>query len=395
MTADAPSPASAEPLRARSESDGPGGFARLFYGVGLAIMFGAIAYIGRGVLVPLVLAGFLAILITALKNAIVGAPVLGKLAPGWLAYLVAFAVIVAGLFGFVMLIASNIDAIVGEWPNYLRRLEAVFADGVARYEALTGTPIAALRDEAGELITLTQILNNFGSWLPSLSRPLFGLLEPVRRLAGALLPVILYTAFMLLEGNVTVRKIALAASDDEQREVVRQIVSDIGAMVREYVSIKTLTSAMTGFGGYIVMTALGVDFAGFWALMLFALNYIPIIGSIIATAFPVILALVQPDGTLLKFVLTAVFLSGVQQTVGSVIEPRLLGRSLNLSPLVILLSLSVWGALWGVAGMLLCVPIMVALMIALSRFPSTHAVAVLMSANGEVAGKRAGVVQTA
>ncbi|MEL6366146.1 MAG: AI-2E family transporter [Pseudomonadota bacterium] len=367
---------------------GAPGLPRLFYGVGLAVMIGVIAYIGRGVLVPLVISGFLAILITALKNALHETPVVGRLAPHWLAYLVAFAVIVAGFALFTMVIAENVDAVVAEWPRYLKRMEAVFADGVARYETITGTELAGLRTEAGDLVTLTEILNDFGTWLPSVSRPLFGLLEPLRQLASALPPIILYTAFILAEGGTTVNKLALAAADDDQRAVVRQIVTDIGAMVREYVSIKTLTSAITGLGGFVVLTVLGVDFAGFWALLLFALNFIPIIGSVIATAFPVILALIQPDGTLTKFILAAVFLTAVQQGVGSVIEPRLLGRSLNLSPLVILLSLSVWGSLWGVAGMLLCVPIMVALMITLSRFPSTRSVAILLSATGEIAGKR-------
>jgi len=364
------------------------GLARLFYGAGLAFLIGLIAWVGRGVLVPVVIAGFLAILITALKNAIVSAPAVGRYMPAWLAYILAFGVIAAGLVGFVAIVADNAGALVDGWPRYLDRLDGLYLDVAARYEAVTGLRLDALRGDDGEFISLKAFVRDVGKWLPELTGPLLGVLESARRLIASLAPILLYTAFMLIEGGTTLRKASLAASSDADREAVGQVISEIGEMVREYVSIKTLTSALTAGAGYIVMRFFDVDFAGFWALLLFALNYIPIIGSIVATAFPVVLALIEPDGGLLKSAGVAVFLTAVQQAVGSVIEPRMLGRSLNLSPLVILLSLSIWGALWGVAGALLCVPIMVALMIVLSRFQTTRAVAILMSATGEIASKR-------
>ncbi|MCK5745071.1 MAG: AI-2E family transporter, partial [Oricola sp.] len=131
---------------------------------------------------------------------------------------------------------------------------------------------------------------------------------------------------------------------------------------------------------------IGVQFAGFWALLIFVLNYIPIFGAASAITLPVLLCLVQPDGGGVRMALiAAVSLIGAEQVMSNGIEPRIVGRTLNLSPLVVLFSLSVWGALWGFAGLLLSVPITVTVMIVLSQFRSTRPVAIMMSDNGEIA----------
>jgi len=133
----------------------------------------------------------------------------------------------------------------------------------------------------------------------------------------------------------------------------------------------------------VVLHFVGVDFASFWAVLIFLLNFIPTIGSIIATAFPSVLTLVQFD-TLGPFVITITILSAIQFCIGSLVEPKLMGNRLNLSPIVILLSLGLWGSIWGIPGMFLCVPITVILMIVCSYFPDTRPIAVLLSGNGKV-----------
>ena len=136
----------------------------------------------------------------------------------------------------------------------------------------------------------------------------------------------------------------------------------------------------------IIMLIIGVQFAGFWALLIFVLNYIPIFGAASAITLPVLLSLVQPDGGGVRMALiAAISLIGAEQVMSNGIEPRIVGRTLNLSPLVVLFSLSVWGALWGFAGLLLSVPITVTVMIVLSQFRSTRPVAIMMSDNGEIA----------
>jgi len=158
-------------------------------------------------------------------------------------------------------------------------------------------------------------------------------------------------------------------------------------MVRQYITVKTVSNLVTAGVSYAIMLIIGVQFAGFWALLIFALNYIPIFGAASAITLPVLLSLVQPDGGGVRMAaITAISLIGAEQIMSNGVEPRIVGRSLNLSPLIILFSLGIWGSIWGFAGLLLSVPITVTVMIVLSQFRSTRAVAIMMSDNGEIAG---------
>ena len=110
---------------------------------------------------------------------------------------------------------------------------------------------------------------------------------------------------------------------------------------------------------------------------------VPAVGSILAIAAPSLLALVQFD-SLTPFLTVLLVFGTIQVVMSNVVEPAMMGRSLNLSPLVVIVSLVVWGTMWGVVGMFLCVPIMVVLMIVFAHFETTRPVAVLLSSNGEI-----------
>ena len=161
------------------------------------------------------------------------------------------------------------------------------------------------------------------------------------------------------------------------------MLSKINEDVKKYISIKMLTSSTTGILSYILLKIVGVDFAEFWALLIFLLNFIPTIGSIVATIFPSLITLVQFD-TYNPFFAVFVGVTIIQLCVGSILEPRLMGNSLNLSPLIILLNLSLWGLIWGIPGMFLCVPVLVISMIVFSHIPATRPIAILLSRDGRI-----------
>ena len=152
----------------------------------------------------------------------------------------------------------------------------------------------------------------------------------------------------------------------------------INDAIISYLSVKSFVSILTGALSYFVMIAIGLDFALFWAFVIFLLNYIPSIGSIIATLFPALLALIQFD-TLTPFFIILFGVGVIQVAIGNFLEPRMMGQSLNISPLVVMLALSLWGALWGVPGMVLCVPLTVIMIIIFSEFPNTRPIAILLS----------------
>jgi AI-2 transport protein TqsA len=201
--------------------------------------------------------------------------------------------------------------------------------------------------------------------------------------AGSAGIVIVYVIFLLLEQSIFVRKLHALLADPGRAERLRRLLTRISRQIEGYLWVKTLSSLLTGTVSFTIMWAVGVDFAGFWALVIFLLNFIPIIGALLGVTFPSLLALVQFEA-LGPFLVTGLALASTQFVVGNLIEPRLMGRKLHLSPLVIILSLAFWGGLWGVVGMILCIPIMVIVMIICGHFGPTRPIAVLLSSDGEI-----------
>ena len=132
---------------------------------------------------------------------------------------------------------------------------------------------------------------------------------------------------------------------------------------------------------------LGLDFAGVWAFIVFVTSYIPTIGAIIACSLPILYSLAV-SSNLHTPILVATGLIGLQILLSNIIEPKLTGKTLNLSTLAILINLVFWGLLWGVAGMFFSVPLLVATFIITAQFDSTRWIAVLLSADGNIPDKR-------
>ncbi len=325
--------------------------------------------VGENVFIPLVLAIFISYLIVALSHVVDRLTLGNWRPPGWLSLSIAIILFLLAIALVIQLITGNVRAVVDAAPQYQERLQNLLSD--------INRAIAFSLPWGGPL-TLTTMLESFD--LRALAGRFAGALQSI---AGNAFLILLYVAFLLLEYRTFDRKLAAMFPAAEQLEKVRSTLAEIGRKVETYVAVKTLASLLVGGLSYVALLFFGVDFAGFWALLIFILNFIPYIGSLIAVFFPTVLTLLQ-FGSLGLFVLVLAVLTGVQVFVGHVLEPRWMGKSLNLSPLIILVALSIWGALWGVTGMILSVPITVIGAIILAQFPVTRSVAVFMSENGEV-----------
>ncbi|MEM6851650.1 MAG: AI-2E family transporter [Pseudomonadota bacterium] len=357
--------------------------ARVFHISAVAALVIYTAHIAAAILIPLVVAGFLAFLIVTLKNKIADAPGIGRYLPNSVAFLAAFLTIIGGVLTLFNIIRPSVSELIAAGPEYQARFRGIIdtMGGALEQFNVVETFLREqgwLTEERDGEPLISQLLGSirFGAIFSQLA-------SGARELAANFLVILLYTAFFLIERGAFAKKIAAIAVAPDRKEAADAVLEHIFALIRGYLSIKTLTSMMTGLASYVVLQLVGVDFASFWAVLIFVLNFIPVIGSIVAVAFPVLLTAVQfaDPG---RFALVLVLLTAIQQAVGSFIEPRLMGASLNLSPLVILLSLTVWGQLWGIPGMLLCVPLMVIITITLSQFKSTRAIAILLSENGQI-----------
>ncbi len=195
--------------------------------------------------------------------------------------------------------------------------------------------------------------------------------------------ITIYMIFIFLEQRYFLKKIARAIEEGPKHDNLLKVFRSIDADIRTYIGVKTLISLLTAVISYFIMSLVDLDFADFWALMVFILNFIPSIGSIVATILPSMLALVQFD-TLTPFFIILFTIGTTQILIGNILDPNLMGHRLNISPLVIVLSLLLWGFLWGVPGMFLGVPLMVMLMIVLYNFEETRWLALMLSKDGSM-----------
>ncbi len=203
----------------------------------------------------------------------------------------------------------------------------------------------------------------------------------LRNLGSDVAFILIYLAFLFPASAVMPKKFNFIFGRGETRTAARDLIHSIRQSMERYLWVQTVVSLMITALTYVTLVALGLENALFWAFLIFFLNYIPTIGSVVAVALTTLVALVQfPSPT---HALAIFFGVGVWQfLIGNFIQPRMASDLLNLSAVVMLLALSIWGSIWGLAGAFLAAPLTVMLMIVLAQFQGTRWIAVLLSADG-------------
>jgi len=328
--------------------------------------------VGEALLLPLVIAIALWYLINTLAAAFSRISIGGFQFPS-------FVCLVASLFTFLFLIWSLIDFLSGRADAVLQVVPIYQENLTARFENLPLVVVSAFQDQ---MIT---------DWidLPAYATSVAASFAGILASSGL---IMIYILFLFLEQGNFDEKITALFSRSGTEADVRGIIARIRNDIQKYISIKMFTSSLTGLLSYIFLRIVDVDFAGVWGLLIFLLNFIPTVGSIIATIFPAMIALAQSDGYTL-FILVLAGIGVLQVCIGNILEPRLMGSSFNLSPIVILLNLGLWQYIWGIPGMFLCVPFLIILTIILSHFPQTRPIAIILSSDGRLRVPEDGTVE--
>lgn len=308
-------------------------------------------------IVPILLAAFLAIICLPLLQFLVKNGV-----PEYVGLLLIFALVVALWFALVVLVGSALNGFSGNVPFYQERLRSIVGDGwewlAAHGIKIDKSLLEQIFDPAKIMLFVTGLLNG-----------LAGVLK------NAFL-ILLMFIFMILEAAGIPEKILAVSNRDHD---ALDTFAAITEGVNRYLAIKSITSCLTGFVIYFFLTVQGVDFPILWGLFAFILNFVPNIGSLIASVPPIILALIQFGPS--QALVTAVGYLTVNTVIGSIIEPKVMGQGVGLSTLVVFLSLVFWGWVLGPLGMLLSVPLTMAVKIALAERESTRWVSLLLSSN--------------
>lgn len=353
-----------------------------------------ILVIWKALIIPFVLACVIFYLILLWAQLIEKITLLERKIPRGISMFLSFVGIIGILFYFVGFVSDGVSDFVEIYPEKYKPKVETWVTRVIEFLWVPQQDVAVsvTEDNASQVSIFTSI--DFDAVLGQIENPeriVTAVGSEVASITGNIGLILFYMLFLFIEYRVIGTKFRNIFPRQSSYKEAKQLVNKILQDTNTYISIKAGVSFFVWLLSYIVLKILWVDLAEFWALLLFALNFIPYIGSIIAVIFPSAIALIQfswPEAVggiiSLQFILTVSLLLGIQVLMWNIVEPRWMGSSLNLSPLVILISLTVWGTIWWVVGMLLCIPITVAMNIILSNFEKTKKIAILLSQSGEV-----------
>lgn len=345
-------------------------FLNLVLAVWLVLMIGWLLIIGQPILLPIVLAIIAVYVLTTAAVALERMPLVGRL-PLVLRHglvLLGFTLAVAAL---ALVVSVTLNQLVTVMPRYQANLETL----AAKVAALGG-----IENPTWEDITEATLGRM------NLQAILLRLLGSLTSLGLTVFLVVVYAGFLMAERGRFAGKLAAAFPRGDQAELTERIVRDVNRKIGDYLAVKTGINVILGAISFVILWVMGVDFAIFWAVVIGLFNYIPYVGSIIGVALPVLLSLAQ-FGSLGTTAVLGALLIAAQTYVGNILEPRVIGRQLNLSPFVVLVALSVWTAIWGLPGAILAIPLTAMLAIICDAFGPTRFVAVLLADKVEPGGE--------
>lgn len=331
------------------------------------VFFGLIYF--RAFLEPIVLALVVWYLIRTARKFIGKIKIRGKALPAILQRIIAFILTLSLLYGLYQIVSVNVKLISANAESYDDNLQ-VFINQIKEFTEANSDYIPEVNvQETIDKIDYQSVVSS--------------VFNSVSVVLGNFALVIVYVIFFLIEENYFGQKLDNLFKKEANRQNVMGILGRVVSAVNKYFTVKTQVSLITAVVGYFILLAYGVDFPVLWAFLIFILNYIPYIGSLVASLLPSIFAIFQ-FASFWPFLWVFLTVEVVQIFVGNYVEPKLMGRTLNLSPLVVIIALSFWGSIWGILGMILSVPIISVAVIICAQFPSTRAIAIMMTENGYI-----------
>ncbi|MDR2028681.1 MAG: AI-2E family transporter [Treponema sp.] len=296
--------------------------------------------------------------------------------------LLAIAIIVAGLYLLGMVLFSSGRTILSLYPKYESRLTEIYIWVADFFELSYDEQLGFIENLWGQLGVRTRIRNIT-----------FSLSNSFLVFLGHAFMVVLFVAFLLAEAALVKEKIDLAFENKRSGQI-KKISADVIRQISRYLSAKFFISLATGVVVAVGLRLAGLEFAIVWGVIQFILNFIPNIGSIAAGVGASLFALLQfwPEpGPIIAVIL---IMLGANIIIGNVLEPKIMGDNLGLSPIVVLMSLTLWSWLWGFAGMILAVPMTVIIKILCENIPILEPLSVMLGSHKSLALKKTEAEET-
>ncbi len=273
---------------------------------------------------------------------------------------------IIAFFALFSLLASSLSMIVAEYPKYETKFMSIYTLLAKNFD-LEIDETKSFFDNMWNFLKVREYVQKAAVFLSS------GMVS----FGKNLLSVALLSMFLLMEMRISKRKMHYAFKEDKEK--INRVLHQIARDTVNYISIKFLISLVTGVFCWLVTWLLGMDFPVVWAFLAFIMNFIPIFGSIISVGITTVFSIVQfyPE-SIGKSIFILLFLIILNFTLGNILEPRIEGKNLGLSPFVILVCLSLWGYIWGFFGMILAVPMTVIIKIIFENIDYLNSLAVIL-----------------
>jgi predicted PurR-regulated permease PerM len=326
-------------------------------GIIALVLLGAVMKLAASILLPLAIAVFLSFIVAPLVNLLDR-----KRVPRVLAIAIVLLIFFGVMFLIFLFLQASINSLIREYPKY-----------AARFVELSEEISFALSERFDVSFDFSEDIN----WQGALRDYLVAFSGSFMRILTALVLIIIFLIFLLLEKPFFKSKLAAAFSDVLGKRIGR-VFEHINYQVTKYINLKFLISLATGVFIYLSLRIIGMDFALVWGVLGFLLNFIPSIGSFVVVVVTISMGVIQFYPNFGPILAVVICMIGVQLVIGNFLDPRLQGRRLNLSPFLILFSLIFWGWIWGPVGMFLAVPIMVVIQIICENIPELYPISVLM-----------------
>jgi AI-2 transport protein TqsA len=331
----------------------------------IASILVVILYLGRSLIIPLIFGIILWLLMRKVRSLFYRIGLSDKWIPKWLKTLLSSAILFSTVWGIGLIFERNIQELIRYSDAYGRNLTSILQD----FDSFSSYKI----EDLVKSFNSNDLINTY----------ITSAITSLQTIISNVIIVLIYMLFIIMEESSFKFKIRALFPDraayDERLLVIRRIEKAI----TNYLGIKSLIALISSTIAYSIFTLAGLNAPFFWALLVFMFSFIPFFGVLISSFLPAIFAIVQFAGYSESLIILF-SVGSIQFLAGNIIEPKIMGNTMNVSPLVVILALGFWGFIWGLPGMFLSVPITVIMVIVFSKFKSTRGIAIILSERGEI-----------
>lgn len=334
----------------------------LFLVIGLTIAF---LYLGKDLLVPFIFATILWLLMRKIRSLFYLFNIADKYFPRKLKTLFSTLLLLSTIWGIGYIFDQNIQLLAKYYKTYLVNFN---------------TLIASLPPSVQGVFNQYATENQMSAFANS---AITSLLLSLQSILSSTIIVLIYLLFIIFEESSFALKMKAIYQNNNDYNQRLEDIDRIEDAVTNYLGIKSLLAICSSTICYFIFISFGLHAPFLWAFLIFILSFIPFFGIAISATLPAILALAQ-FGTFGEAIAILLLVGGIQFLMGNLIEPKLMGNQMNVSPLVVLFALAFWGMIWGIPGMFLSVPVTVIMVIVFSKFNSTRNIAIILSEKGNI-----------